>query len=150
MIRRLGMCSSSSSTLMGWQAGGCSFFAPWLHGGLVRKLDWGQGRKRRRGPIFPCQIPCVSLCQSLYQSPPQTHQLPSLTFAHTSTVRLTEEEFRLPMSVPSVKLIRLRALDNSIISDSFDDRKALTTAKNSSHTILPNITVSPNTPCWQV
>lgn len=33
------------------------------------------------------------------------------------------------MSAPSVKLIRLRAPDNSIISDSLDNRKPLTTAK---------------------
>lgn len=33
------------------------------------------------------------------------------------------------MSAPSIKLIRLRAPDNSIISHSFDNRKPLTTAK---------------------
>ena len=75
---------------------------------------------------------CVSLCQCLYHSP--HHKLinsPLSAHTHKHSETDSREDFRLPMPAPFVKLIRLRALDNSIISDSSDNRKPLRTAKAS-------------------
>lgn len=166
MIRRLGMCSSSSSsTSVGWQAGACSFSASRLLCWglvLVRQLDWRQRWKRGgRGGIFSYQTPweclctcvcvCVCLTLSLCIFP---YKLP---YSHLSVCRQRGwRMFMRPMPVLSVRLIRLRAPDNSIISASFNNRNtphppqdAHTTVKTSSHTKLPDITVLLNSARWQ-
>lgn len=127
MIRRLGMCFSSSYTLVGWHQAAAHFL---LHGSvavvLVLSLSEGRGGKGQ-GALYSLIRQCESLCVCI-SLPRQTQStLLTHTRKHSKTDR--REEFRLPMSAPSIKLIRLRAPDNSIISHSFDNRKPLTTAK---------------------
>lgn len=168
MIRRLGMCSSSSSsTSVGWQAGGCSFSASRLLCCglvLVRQLDWRQRcKKGGKGAMFSSQTPrerpctcvcactCVCLTLSLCIFP---YKLP---YSHLSVCRQSGwRKFMLPMPVLSVKLIRLRAPDNSIISDSFNNRsppphpsRRTHNCKTSSRAKLPDITVLLNSLRWQ-
>lgn len=126
-------------------AGSCSLFL--LHGSFA--VVWcscasstdGEGGGGGGG-IFCLTIApwSVSLPHKLINSPlsPHAHTIP-----HTSTGR---GEIRLPVSAPSVKLIRLQAPDNSIISGSLDNRVPPPPheCKSSSRTILPNITVFPN------
>lgn len=151
-IRRLGMCSSSSYTLVGWQAGGCSFSAPWLLScGVVleRKLHWQQRWKKDKGAIFSYQTrsntsvyACV--CSSV---PVPVSVSPSKKLSdcpHTNAVKL-KEEFMLPMPTLSIKLIRLRAPDTSIISDSFNTNPPCN-YKSFSHTKLPDTALFPNSP----
>lgn len=71
--------------------------------------------------------PCTSLPPPTNSSTPLSPHSHKCSHEHSETDR--KKEFRLPVSAPSVKLIRLRAPDNSIISDSLDNRKPLTTAK---------------------
>lgn len=137
MIRRLGVCSSSSHTLVGSQPGGCSFSAPWFLSGclvLVKMLDWQQRWKRRRRPFFLIKLyvsvhACVfwtppttttTLCPSQTPTPPLLSPLTHIN-AHPSSETERRKEFILPVPAISVKLIRLWAPDNGIISDSFNN-----------------------------
>lgn len=119
--------------------------------------------KGGKGAIFSYQTPrkhlctcvcacvCVCLTLSLCIFP---NKLP---YSHLSVCRQRGwRKFMLPMPVLSVKLIRLRAPDNSIVSDSFNNRNtprppqdARTTVKTSSLTKLPDITVLLNSALWQ-
>lgn len=132
--------------------------------GLVKKLDWQQRWKRRRRPFFLIKL-YMSVCACVFWTPPTPpHPLPFTTptpillsplthiNAHPSSETERRKEFILPVPALSVKLIRLWAPDNSIISDSFNNRNPPPpphNCKRSSHTILPHITVFLNSSCWQ-
>jgi len=91
---------------------------------------------------FECESVCVSISitHKLVKSPLSAHTH-KCTYKHSHTDR--REDFRQPMPASSVKLIRHRAPDNSIISSSLDNRKPLTTAKaHQSHIITKHYCIS--------
>lgn len=148
MIRRLGMCSSSSSsTSVGWQAGGCSFSASrLLCCGLVLacQLDWRQRwKKGGKGAIFSYQTPREHRCTCVFARVCLCLTLSiciERPYSHLSVCRQRGwRKFMLPIPVPSVELIRLRAPDNSIISDSFNNRNAPRSPQDAHTTVKPPV-----------
>lgn len=81
--------------------------------------------EKEKGAIFSyrilCECVCVNLNSLCIRLPLQTPQLSSLS-SNMSSETGRREEFMLPVPALSVKLIRLRAPENSIISDSFNNR----------------------------